>query len=183
MPKRPENEDSVTFRAVLEPLQVGVPFYALKVPARASAVLGEGRVHVRGTVNGVEIRTSLLPVTGGGHKLLLNRRVRDATGLAMGSRVDVVLARNAAPHEEPMPDDLVRALRDADALEAFQGVARSTRNELMRWIEDARTEPTREKRIQRAVERALAARDKQADRQALLLAKGPRRKKSGDGYD
>lgn len=144
---------------------MGVPFYVVLVPPAVSAALGAGRVHIVGTVNGAPLQTSLTPVAGGRHKLFLNRRVREATGVAVGDRVKIVLQPDAAPHEEALPDDLVQALRDADVLEAFQRIARSTRNELVRWIDDAKTEPTRNKRIARAVERGLAAHEKEIDRE------------------
>jgi hypothetical protein len=154
------------FTATVEPVAPGVPFYVVFVPAKVSAAFGRGRVNVRGAVEGVEIYTSLVPMQGGRHKLFLNGRVRKAAKIAPGDRVKVTLAKDAAPREEALPDDLVRALRDADALGPFQRLARSTRNEVVRWIDDAKAEATREKRIGRAVERGLAARDKEIDRQA-----------------
>jgi hypothetical protein len=150
---------------------MGVPFYMVAVPAAVSAALGAGRVHIAGTVNGTPIHTSLTPVEGGRHRLFLNRRVREAAKLGPGDRVKVVLDRNVAPREEPLPDDLVQALREADVLDAFRRIARSTRNELVHWIEDARTEPTREKRIRNAIERGLAAREREVDREAARRAR------------
>jgi len=153
---------------------MGVPFYVVVVPAAVSAALGAGRIHIVGTVNGTSLQTSLTPTAGGRHKLFLNRRVREAAKVELGDRVKIVLERDLAPREEPLPDDLVLALREADSLAAFQRIARSTRNEVIRWIEDARTEPTRDKRILRAVERGLAAREKEIDREAELAARRAR---------
>jgi hypothetical protein len=160
------------FTARVETVSMGVPFYVVVVPATVSAALGPGRVHVVGTVNGTPLQTSLTPTSSGRHKLFLNRRVREAAKVAPGDRVKIVLERDVAPKQEPIPDDLAHALRDADALGPFERIARSTRNEVIRWIEDARTEPTREKRIAHAVERGLAAREKEIDREAGLT---PRR--------
>ena len=159
------------FTARVETVSMGVPFYVVVVPAAVSAGLGPGRVHVVGTVNGKPLQTSLTPMRSGRHKLFLNRRVREAAKIAPGDRVKIVLERGLAPKQEPIPDDLAHALRDADALGPFERIARSTRNELVLWIEDARTEPTREKRIARAVERGLAAREKEVDREAGLTAR------------
>jgi hypothetical protein len=155
----------LTFTARVEAVAMGVPFYVVAVSKAVSAALGAGRVHIVGTVNGVPLRTSLNPVAGGGHKLFLNRGLREAARLEAGDRATVILERDLAPREEALPDDLVTALREADALDAFQRIARSTRNEVVRWIEDAKTDPTREKRILRAVVRGLAAREKEIDRE------------------
>lgn len=163
-----------SFTARVEAVSMGVPFYAVVVPVAVTAALGPGRVHVVGTVNGIPLQTSLTPTSTGRHKLFLNRRVREAAKVATGDRVKIVLAPDVAPKQEPIPDDLLYALREVDALGPFQRIARSTRNELVRWIEDARTEPTREKRIARAVERGLAAREKEIDREAGLTARRTR---------
>jgi hypothetical protein len=156
----------LAFTARIEAVSMGVPFYVVAVPPAVSAALGSGRVHVVGTLDGATLQTSLTPTAGGGHKMFLNRRVREAAGVGPGDRVKVVLQRASAPREEPMPNDLALALRDAGVLDAFQRIARSTRNEVIRWIEDAKSEPTREKRIQQAVERGLAAHEKEIDREA-----------------
>jgi hypothetical protein len=164
----------LTFTARVEAVAMGVPFYVVAVSKAVSTALGAGRVHVVGTVNGVPLQTSLNPVAGGGHKLFLNRRIREAAKLEPGDRATVTLKRDLAPREEALPDDLVAALREADALGPFERIARSTRNEVVRWIEDARTEPTREKRILRAVERGLAAREKEIDREAARAERAAR---------
>jgi hypothetical protein len=164
----------LTFTARVEAVSMGVPFYVVAVSKAVSAVLGAGRVHVVGTVNGVPLRTSLNPVAGGGHKLFLNRRIREAAKLEAGDRATVIVERDLAPREEALPDDLVAALREADAFGPFQRMARSMRNEIIRWIDDAKTEPTREKRIVRAVERGLAAREKEIDREAARAQKAAR---------
>src|ERR1700736_4179224 len=111
-----------TFTARVEAIAMGVPYYVVVLPLGVSAALGRGRVHVTGTINGATLQTSLLPVRSGGHKLLLNRRVREAAGVGAGDRVKVVLERAEAPREDPMPDDLVAALREADALGPFQRI-------------------------------------------------------------
>ena len=122
------------FTARVETVSMGVPFYVVVVPATVSAALGPGRVHVVGTVNGTPLQTSLTPTSSGRHKLFLNRRVREAAKVAPGDRVKIVLERDVAPKQEPVPDDLAHALRDADVLGPFERIARSTRNELIRWI-------------------------------------------------
>jgi hypothetical protein len=174
-----KRESRHTFTARVRAVSMGVPFYVVDVPAAVSDALGPGRVHVVGKVDDASLQTSLMPVAGGGHQLFLNRRVREAAGVGPGDRVKVVLAPAVAPREEAMPDDLVLALRDADVLEPFQRIARSTRNEVIRWIEDAKTEPTREKRIQRAVERGLAAREKEIDREVEAARRGNRGRNGG----
>jgi hypothetical protein len=164
-----DDPSSYTFTACVEPVSRGVPFYVVEIPATVSRAFGKGRIHVVATVKGIEVQTSLNPKRGGRHQMFLNRQVRQAASIASGERVKVALTRAAAPREEVVPADVVRGLRDADAIDAFQRIARSTRNALVLWVEDAKTEATREKRVERIVERALEAREKEIDRQASRL--------------
>jgi len=72
--------------------------------------------------------------------------------------------RDEAPPQDPIPDDLAEALREADALGAFVGIVRSKRNALLRWLDQAVADATRAKRIARLVEIGLEAREKELDR-------------------
>lgn len=179
--KRP-SLDTHSFTGRVEVISLGVPFHAVLLPAKVSAAFGPGRAFVAGTVNGAPLRTSLSPRKGGGHYVFLNKRVRELAELKPGARVTVTLQRDSSPREDPLPDDVTLALREAGALDAFLRVARSTRNALVQWVEDARAETTRDKRIARIVERGLLAREKEMDREIAPPAKsGNRRRSSAKG--
>jgi uncharacterized protein YdeI (YjbR/CyaY-like superfamily) len=74
------------------------------------------------------------------------------------------LVRDESPPVDPIPEDLADALREVDALAAFESLARGKRNALLRWLEQAVAEATRAKRVVRLVEIALEAREKALDR-------------------
>lgn len=147
--------------------KVGINF-CVDVPPAVSRALGDGasgRVPVVGAVNGaVEIRTTLMPRGGGKHRLFLDGHARAAAGVGEGDRVDVALMLDEQPRDLEVPEDLQRALRDARALRSFEGFARGKRDEIIRWIEAAARSTTRDKRIARAVEEALAVQERAADR-------------------
>jgi uncharacterized protein YdeI (YjbR/CyaY-like superfamily) len=69
--------------------------------------------------------------------------------------------------EVVIPDDLTAALREEDVLEAWESLPPGKREHILRWIEEAVHETTREKRIGRAVQEALARREKEIDRRSL----------------
>ena len=53
----------------------------------------------------------------------------------------------------PLPADLREALRaSATALDAWQGITSLARNEFICWVEDAKQQKTRERRIRRTRE-------------------------------
>jgi hypothetical protein len=139
-------------------------WFIVSVPAAVSRAFGKrGHVAVVAHVNGVEVHRSLIPRGGGKHFLTLNASVRRRAAATVGSRVKVTIALDKAPPDAAIPGDLAFVLREEDALAAFQKLSRSHRNHIIEWIDQAVMEPTRERRIARAVEVALARREKTID--------------------
>lgn len=124
-----------------------------------------------GSVEGAPVRTSLIPVKGGRHRLWLNRQVRAAAGALPGGRVTVELRVDDAPPREVTPEDLAESLREEGVFEAFETMAPGRRNHIIRWVEQAVHETTRAKRLARCVELALALHERRVDRQAKALAR------------
>ena len=54
-----------------------------------------------------------------------------------------------------LPVDLARALIEKDAIGAWEALSPVGRNEFICWVEDAKQESTREKRIFRAIEQLV----------------------------
>jgi uncharacterized protein YdeI (YjbR/CyaY-like superfamily) len=78
----------------------------------------------------------------------LNRAVREEAGVEAGDTVSVELALDAAPRKLELPAALADALAaDATARAAFDGLAYTHRKEFARWIDDAKREETRERRV------------------------------------
>ncbi|KQV84674.1 hypothetical protein ASD15_05700 [Massilia sp. Root351] len=62
-------------------------------------------------------------------------------------------AKPAAPRELVVPDDLAEALsRQPPALDHFNAFSTSKRRDYVEWMEEARTEATRQRRLEQAVE-------------------------------
>jgi bifunctional DNA-binding transcriptional regulator/antitoxin component of YhaV-PrlF toxin-antitoxin module len=124
----------------------------LEMPFDSKEVFGEGRPAIAGTLNGASFR-SRLSVYGGKTYLGLNREVRDAAGIDVGDRVEVVLDRDEAPREVEIPRALLTAFeRDSAAKAAFDKLAFTHRKEYARWIAEAKKEQTRERRVAKALE-------------------------------
>lgn len=67
----------------------------------------------------------------------------------------IKVPKKAAPKKEeiPIPEELVAALRkNKAAKETFNGFSYSHRKEYIEWINEAKTLPTKEKRVQQTVE-------------------------------
>ena len=137
------------FEATLEQHGSGT---VVVVPFDLKEAFGSGRPPVRATVNGYTFRTTLF--TMGGRALLgLNREVREAAGVEAGRKVSVQLERDAEPRNVAVPRDLAAALEvDPAVRETFDELSYTHRKEYVRWIEDAKRDETRTRRIAKAVE-------------------------------
>jgi len=140
--------------------------YCVDVPAAISKAVGRARVPVVVRVGkGAPFRATLQPSGGGRHRLFLNGEVREGAGVKLGDRITVEARVDREPREVPIPPDLAEALHDAGVLADWESLPPGKREHILRWIEQAAHEATREKRVVRAVEEALARHEKRIDRE------------------
>jgi hypothetical protein len=140
--------------------------YCVDVPAEISRAVGRARVPVVVRfARGAPFRATLQPSGGGRHRLFLNGEMRAAAGVKLGDRVSLEVRVDRAMREVPIPPDLREALEEEGMLAAWTSMPPGMREHIVRWIEKAVHESTREKRVVRAVEEALARHEKRIDRE------------------
>jgi hypothetical protein len=140
--------------------------YCVDVPAAVSKAVGRARVPVVVRVaKGAPFRATLLPSGSGRHRLFLNREVREAAGVKLGERVALEVRVDREPREVPLPPDLSEALKDEGVLETWTSMPPGKREHLVRWVDEAAHETTRQKRVARVVEETLARHEKRIDRE------------------
>ena len=121
------------------------------VPLDVPALFGGKRPPVRGTINGFPFRSTLAPY-GDDWYLGVNRGVRAGAKAEAGETVVVELERDDEPREVEVPPDLAEALEaDRAARATFERFSYSHRKEYVDWIEGAKREETRRRRIEKAV--------------------------------
>ena len=135
------------FTATLEARGSGT---LVEVPLDVRHVFGQARPPVKATVNGHTFK-STIAVYGGKYYLGLNREVRAAAGVEVGDVLTVDLVRDEDERTVELPDDLEAAL-DASTRAAFDGLSFTHRREYVRWIQEAKREDTRKRRVVKAVE-------------------------------
>jgi hypothetical protein len=145
---------NVRFSGTVEPARGGGHFVV--VPFDVKAEFGEARPPVRGTVNGVALRTRLM-VYGGVTYLGLRNDFLAETGLDLGDAVDVELERDDAPREVELPPELEAALADAQVRAAFEKLSFTHRREYAEWVAEAKRAETRERRVAQTVEKLRGA--------------------------
>ncbi|WP_435154250.1 YdeI/OmpD-associated family protein [Amycolatopsis sacchari] len=124
----------------------------IEVPPDVLAELGGGkRPKVRVRLNGYEYRSSVGSM-GGRSLLPVSAEIRAGAGVAAGDEVDVELVLDTEPRTVDLPPDLARAL-DAVPVsrQAFDKLSYSHQRRYVLWIGEAKTEPTRQRRIAKTV--------------------------------
>jgi len=142
---------TLSFTTRLEPRG---PAAAVVLDDEQVTVIGEGakRFPVTATVNGYTWRSSVARM-GGENLLGLNKAVREAAGVQAGDEVQVTVALDGGPREVTVPAALTAALDgDQEARAAFDRLAFTHRKEYARWVDEAKKEETRDRRVRQAVE-------------------------------
>jgi Bacteriocin-protection, YdeI or OmpD-Associated/Domain of unknown function (DUF1905) len=143
---------SLSLTTTLEPRG---PAAAVVLDEQQVATIGEGakRFPVVATVNGYTWRTTVTRMSGE-FLLGLSRAVREAAGVEAGDTVAVEIELDREPREVEVPRAFADALAgDAEARAAFDGLSYTHRKEYARWIDEARREETRDRRVAQALER------------------------------
>ncbi len=120
------------------------------VPASATKKLNPGvkrSYRVKGKLDEYPIeKTALVPMGGGDFILAINAAIRKATGKRFGATLQVELELDMAPILPPK--ELIECMEDEpEALKYFNSLPQGHRNYFTKWIESAKTDATKTKRI------------------------------------
>jgi hypothetical protein len=135
----------------------------LSLPEQASSQLpSRGMNSVEGTLNGLGFQATLEPDGQGSHWLKVCQPLRDLAGVSPGDVVSVEITPVTVEPEPLVPDDLQLALTAAipKAREVWSDITPIARRDWIQWIDSAKREATRLKRIESTCD---------------MLAKGKRR--------
>lgn len=142
---------TITFRAMIEQAEGGGAFVA--VPFDVEQVFGKKRVKVKATIEGIPYQGSLVRMGGPCHILGVLKEIREKTGKSFGDEIEVVVAEDTDPRAVTITPDVAQALAmnpEADAF--FRQLSYSHQREYVQWIEEAKRDTTRQKRIADMVE-------------------------------
>jgi hypothetical protein len=118
------------------------------------AAVGEGakRFPVVATVNGYTWRTSVARMRGE-FMVGLNKEVRSGAGVQAGDTASLELKLDTELRTVEVPPALAEALdADPEAKTTFEGLAFTHRKEFARWIDEAKREETRARRVTQALD-------------------------------
>jgi len=140
------------FKATIEGKEAGV-VAAITPPFDVKETFGvQGRVAVRGTINGFPFRSSLMPM-GGCHMMPVSTALREGAGAEPGDVVDVVMERDQEERTVEAPPELKKELaKNKKARERWDGLAFTHKKEMAVSISGAKQEETKKRRLAKVMD-------------------------------
>ena len=145
------------FRAVIEDPGGGGAY--VNIPFDVEQVFGKKRVKILATIDGEPYRGTLVRMGTPCHMLLILKEIRQKIGKSFGEEVEVTLEEDTAPREVKLPPDLLDALEASPEAKAFfLQLSYTHQKEYAQWIEEAKQEATRQRRLEKTVQMLLEGR-------------------------
>jgi hypothetical protein len=128
--------------------------YLVSLPDEACIALNrKGYIPVKGFVDGIPFRSTCIPRKDKRYVLFLDRYIRMKINKSEHDPVSLQIEFDPESRELPVPEDIELILAEKTGLfEEFMRQSSAHRNELIRWVENAKRPETRLKRIERLVE-------------------------------
>ena len=161
-----------TFTAVLEPLRNGLGWVVARVPFDIRKTWPERKgFRVRGEIAGFAFRSALRPYTGGGHFLLVNRKMQAAAQATVGSKVRIRLEPDLEERLAVLPPELAQAMKgDRRLRKWFDGLNDYTRRVICALVSDAKSGDARERKAEQMAEWMLLTLEGELDPPPILKA-------------
>ena len=133
-------------------LQAGKTATGIKIPPDIIEKLGAGKKPpVRVTINGFTYR-STVAVMGGAFMVGVNAENRAGAKVKGGDKIDVTIELDEEERTVEVPTDFEKVLnKNPDAKKKFATLSYSKKKELVIPITDAKTEETKQRRIEKAL--------------------------------
>jgi uncharacterized protein YdeI (YjbR/CyaY-like superfamily) len=155
-----------SFTAVLELLPNGMGWVIARIPFDVAKVWPErSGLRVRGEIEGVALRTTLMGRgPGGGHFLLVNRKMQAAARVSVGSKVRIRLEPDLEERPALVPPELEKALKEDRQLRKwFNGLGTALRRDIGKWVLEPKSAASREKRAGQVAEWLLPVMEAESD--------------------
>jgi len=132
------------------------------IPFNVKEVWGRGGlVRVRGTINGFAFRSSVFPMGGGQHYMVVNKDMRAGAKVKGGDKITVTMERDEEARVIEVPKDFASALKkNKQAQAAWDKLSYTHRKEHVGAIEEAKKAETRTRRIEKAIAQLSEAKQK-----------------------
>lgn len=114
--------------------------------------LREAHVPIRGTVDGVALRTTMVSRGRGCYRIAIHGDIRKKLRIDAGAVVEIAMERDEDPREPVLPPFLVLSLRNAPKAEAaFRNMTTALRRQIVRYLTSVKQPATLERRVTKFV--------------------------------
>jgi hypothetical protein len=135
-----------TFKAVIQNAGGGGAF--VEVPFDVEKAFGSKKPKVKALIEGVPYRGTLVRMGTECHLLLILKSIREQVGRTFGDEVKVSVELDVEERVVTAPLELKRAFKsDKEAKAAFEKLSYTHKKEFVTWIEEAKREETRARRV------------------------------------
>ena len=111
-----------------------------------------GRVPMRATFDGEPYTGSMVKYGNPQHMIPILKSIREKIGKGPGDTVDVTIEHDTSKREVEVPADLKKALKANKLEKGFAEYSYSHQREYVLWIDSAKKDETRQRRIAKAIE-------------------------------
>lgn len=140
-----------SFKAVIQNAGGGGAF--VDIPFDVEKAFGAKKPRVKAMIEGVPYRGLLTRMGGPNHILIILKGIREQIGKTFGDEIKVSVEADVEERVITVPADLKRALKtEKEAKAAFEKLSYTHKREYVMWIEEAKKEETRQKRIAKAMD-------------------------------
>jgi len=151
MPVKYKNPGRIEFDGKLHREEGGGTF--VEFPQDVEKLYGvKGRVPVKVTFDGIPYRGSMVKMGAPCHILLILKEIREKLGKDRGDTVHVAVELDDAPRVVVLSKDVAAAYKKAKVLGQYRSLSFTQQREYNLWIEDAKQDETRQRRIAKAIE-------------------------------
>jgi len=162
-----------SFTALLEPDGTALRWVVARVPFDVARTwpVRKGR-RVRGEIAGFAFRTTLFPhPRGGGHVLLVNKKMQSGAGVRVGEKARIWLEPDLEEREILLPEELKKELNSDRRLRKwFDDLSDSMRREIGKWAAEPKNAESRKRRAARMAERLMQAMEGEQEPPPVLKA-------------
>jgi len=174
-----------TFQARLERIDSPLKWVMIRVPFDAAKIwVKRGQLKVKGEINGFAFRTSLFPRRGGGHMMLVNKRMQRGAKVGPGMAAQFRLEPDTEERIVTMSVELKRALAEDRSLRRwFDKLNYSMRKYINDWIAEVKSAEARTRRAEQIAERLLAAMEAERDLPPILQVAFAQNARAREGWE
>lgn len=125
----------------------------MEVPFDVEKAFGAKKPRVKALIEGVPYRGLLVRMGGPNHILIILKGIREQIGKTVGDEAKITVELDNEPRVIEIPKDLARELKKHKKAQTFfEELSYTHQREYVMWINEAKKEETRQRRIEKTIE-------------------------------